>query len=49
MVTRDGVFRSWVDLPDVVAILDITSDRMLGVRLDELNVPALVMIDLISE
>lgn len=49
VVTRDGVFRSWVDLPDVVAILDITSDRMLGVRLDELNVPALVMIDLISE
>jgi hypothetical protein len=48
VVTRDGTFMGWVDLPDVVAILDITDDRVLAVRLDDLDVPAVVMIPLLK-
>lgn len=49
VVARDGFFHSWVDLPGLIAVLDITSDRILGVRFDELDIPALVMLELISE
>lgn len=45
---RDGTFIGWVDLPEVIAILDITDDRVLAVRQDELDVPAVVMIELIK-
>jgi hypothetical protein len=37
-----------VDLPEVVGILDITDDRILALRRDELDVPAVVMIGLIK-
>lgn len=46
VVTRDGVFVGRVDLPDVIAILDVTDDRILAVRYDELDVPAVVMLEL---
>ena len=45
---RDGMFRGWVDIPGAVAILDATDDRVLAVRLDELDVPAAVMLELIK-
>jgi hypothetical protein len=48
VLTRDGTFVGWVDLPDVVAILDITADRILAVRHDELDVPAVELIELIK-
>lgn len=48
VVARDGTAIGWVDLPDVVSVLDITDDRILAVRLDELDVPAAVMIELIK-
>lgn len=47
--TRDGTFVGWVDLPEVIAILDITDDRILAVRRDELDVPAVLMIELIEQ
>jgi hypothetical protein len=46
VITRDGTFVGWIDLPDVISILDITDDRILAVRLDELDVPAVLMIEL---
>lgn len=46
--TRNGMFIGWVDLPEVIAILDITDDRILAVRWDELDVPAVLMIELIK-
>lgn len=45
---EDGRFRGWVDLPDILTILDITDDRILAVRRDELDVPAVIMLDLIK-
>lgn len=48
VLTRDGRFIGWVDLAGVVAILDITDDRILAVRHDELDVPAVEMIELIK-
>jgi hypothetical protein len=48
VVARDGTFMGWVDVPDVVAILDITDDRVLAVRLDDFDVPAVVMIPLLK-
>jgi len=48
VLSRDGTFNGWVDLPEVIAILDITDDRILAVSLDELDVPAVVMIGLIK-
>lgn len=44
VIKRDGVLVGWIDLPDVVSILDITNDRILAVRLDELDAPAVVMV-----
>lgn len=46
--TRNGTFSGWVDLPEVIAILDITDDRILAVRRDELDVSAVLMIELIK-
>lgn len=46
VVTRSGEFVGWVELPDVAEILDITEDHILAVSLDELEVPALVMLEL---
>jgi hypothetical protein len=46
VITRDGTFVGWIALPDVVSILDITDDRILAVRSDELDVPAVVMLQL---
>ena len=46
VITRDGTFVGWIELPDVVSILDITDDRILAVRTDELDVPAVVMLQL---
>ena len=39
VLARDGTFEGWVDLPEVAYILDITDDRLLAVRLDELDPP----------
>ena len=46
VITHDGTFVGWIDVPDVISILDITDDRVLAVRLDELDVPAVVMFEL---
>lgn len=46
VITRDGAFAGWVDLPGVMAILDITDHRILAVRVNELDVPALMMFEL---
>lgn len=48
VVGHDGTFKGWVNLAEVIAILDITNDRILAVRHDDLDVPALVMIELIK-
>lgn len=48
VVSRDGVFVGRVELPEVVAILDVTEYRVLAVRLDELDVPAAVMFELVK-
>lgn len=48
VVARDGAIVGWVDLPELAAVLDITEDRILGVRLDEMDVPAVVMLELIK-
>jgi hypothetical protein len=48
VLARDGSYPGWVEMPDVVAILDITQDRILAVRFDELDVPAVVMLELIK-
>lgn len=48
ILTRKGSFLGWIDLPGVVAILDITDDRILAVRHDELDVPAVVIFELIK-
>jgi hypothetical protein len=49
VLTRDGALVGWIDLPDVAYILDIADDRILAVRLNELDVPALMMINLLKE
>ena len=49
VLRRDGALIGWVDVPDVVAVLDVTDDRLLAVRFDELDVPALIMFELIKE
>jgi hypothetical protein len=46
VITRDGTFVGWIDVPNVASILDITSDRVLAVRLDEFDVSAVVMFQL---
>ena len=46
VITRDGTFVGWIDLPGVIAILDVTNDRILVVRRNDLDVPALVMLEL---
>lgn len=46
VVGYDGRLVGWIEVPDVVSILDITEDRILGVRFDELDVPAVVMLEL---
>lgn len=38
----------WVELPGLVSVLDISEDRVLGVRMDALDVSAVVMLDLIG-
>jgi hypothetical protein len=43
VITRDGTFVGWIVVPDIVSILDITDDRVLAVRQDDLDVPAVVM------
>lgn len=48
VVTRDGEFQGWVDLPEIRDILDITDDRILGVRLNDMDVPALVLMELVK-
>jgi hypothetical protein len=48
VVARDGVFIGWVELPEVIAILDVTDDRILAVRFDDVDVPAAVMLDLVE-
>jgi hypothetical protein len=47
VINRDGTFTGWIDLPGVIDILDITEDRVLAVRFDEMDVSAAVMIRLI--
>lgn len=46
VVARDGAMIGWIYLPKVMAILDITDDRVLAVQYDELDVPAVVMLEL---
>lgn len=48
VVARDGTLQGWVDVPGLVTLLDVTDDRVLGVRFDELDVPAVVMLALIK-
>ena len=49
MVDRDGAAVGWIDLPGVIAILDITDDRVLAVAHDELDVPAVQLIELFKD
>ncbi len=49
VVTRDGIFGGWVELPGVAAVLDITDDRILVVLHDEMDVPAVALFRLIKE
>jgi len=46
VLARDGTLAGVIELPDVTSILDITHDRILAVRLNELDVPAVVMLPL---
>jgi hypothetical protein len=46
VVTRDGVVVGWVELPGALAILDACEDRVLAVRLNEFEVPAVTMFGL---
>jgi hypothetical protein len=46
VVTRDGVVVGWVELPGALAILDACEDRVLAVRLNEPEVPAVIMFGL---
>lgn len=46
VLDRDGAYGGWVDLAGVISILDITDDRILAVRLDEFDVPAVTMFEL---
>lgn len=43
-----GTLVGWVPLAGAIAVLDITDDRILAVRRNELDVPAVVMIELIK-
>lgn len=45
VLTRDGTFAGWVDMRDIVAVLDITDGRVLAVRLNEVDVPAFVVLE----
>jgi hypothetical protein len=47
VLRRNGELVGWVDLPGVIVILDITDDRVLAVSLNELDVPAVMMLELI--
>ena len=38
----------WIELPGVIDILDATEDRVLAVRLNEVDVPAAVMFELVG-
>jgi hypothetical protein len=49
VIDRDGRMIGWIELPGVMAILDITDDRVLTMQHDELEVPALVMLALFKE
>jgi hypothetical protein len=48
VVKRDGTFEGWVEIPGISDVLDITGDRVLAVKLDDMEVPALVMLELIK-
>lgn len=48
IIARDGTFVGWVELPGVISVLDITDDRVLGVVRNELDVPAVVMFELVK-
>jgi hypothetical protein len=48
VLARDGTAIGWVALPGVRAILDITDDRVLAVRSNGLDVPAVVMLRLVK-
>lgn len=48
VLARDGAIEGWVSLPGVLTILDITDDRILAVRRNELDVSAVVMLRLIK-
>jgi hypothetical protein len=46
VVARDGHAVGWLDLPGVIEILDVTEDRILAVAQNELDVFAVVMLEL---
>lgn len=48
VISRDGVDLGYVTIPDAVAVLDITDDRVLIARLDELDVNGVVALELIK-
>jgi hypothetical protein len=48
VVARDGTLQGWVDLSGFIALLDVTDTHMLAVRLNELDVPAVMMLELIK-
>jgi hypothetical protein len=49
VLARDGTFVGWVDVPEAITVLDITDDRILAVRLDDFDEPAVVMLELVKE
>ena len=48
VITRDGEHVGTVHVPGMIRPLDITDDRLLGVVMDEFNVPAVTMWELVK-
>lgn len=48
VVDRDGRLVGVVTVPDIVEILDISEDRILGVSFDDFDVPAAVLLELVK-
>lgn len=48
VIARDGTLQGWVNLSGFIALLDVTDEHILAVRLDELEVPAVMMLKLLK-
>ena len=48
VIGADGGFVGWVEFPESVRVLDVADDRVLGVNLNEFDVPAVVVLPLVK-